>query len=148
MTDCIFKANIHRGALIPVPEARGRVAVELSKFPKEVPVDVTVSLPGKKRTAKQNNWHWSVIVPAFEQLGYERFSQWYEESGESPKDSAHNVIKQMFLDPVVMDLPDGQKVQVWPSSKHLTVAQFSAMDEKAERYLNGLGIYLPAKEQE
>lgn len=102
---------------------------------------------GKLRSNAQNNFHWSQIVPAFEKLGYERFSEWFELTGRSPKESAHNVIKQMFLEPMRFDLPDGKFVDVWPSSADLTPAQFSEMDDKAERYLNTLGIYLPAREE-
>lgn len=143
-----FKATIRRGVIAPFPGSSARVASELAQFPQDATLDVTVALPSKRRTKRQNDYHWSVIVPAFEQLGHERFSQWSEEHGMSPKDSAHNTIKQMFLDPLVLPLPDGSTVQVWPSSAHLTTAQFSQMDERAERYLNSLGIYLPAKDVE
>ena len=142
------KATLRRGEIAPFPGVAGRVAVQLSQFPVDAPLDVTVELPAKRRTKRQNDRHWAVIVPAFEQLGYETFSQWAELKGMTPKDSAHNVIKQMFLDPLVLPLPDGRTVEVWPSSASLTAAQFSQMDEKAERYLNSLGVFLPAKEEE
>lgn len=144
--DVVFKAFIRQGQITPFPGIAGKVAVELSRLPQEGPLDVTVALPSKKRTRPQNDRHWSLIVPAFEQLGWETFSQWAEEHGESSKDSAHNVIKRMFLDPLEIVLPDFRVVHVWPSSKSLTTAQFAEMDDKAERYLNNLGVFLPAKE--
>lgn len=143
-----FKATLRRGVIAPFPGVAGRVAVELARFPQDAVLDVTVSLPSKRRSRQQNDRHWGLIVPAFEQLGYEKFSQWAEEHGMTPKDSAHNTIKQMFLDPLVLPLPDGRTVEVWPSSASLTTAQFAQMDERAERYLNSLGVFLPAKEEE
>lgn len=145
-----FKAQIRKGVIVPFPGVAGRVAVELSRFPQDAALDVTVSLPGKKRSLKQNARHWSLIVPAFEALGYEKFSEWAELNGMTPKESAHNVIKQMFLDPLRFDLPDGRFVEVWPSSAKLTTAQFAQMDERAERYLNNLDppVFLPAKEDQ
>lgn len=148
MSKVQYKATVRRGVLVPFPGIADRVRQELSQFPADSVLDVTVEPPSKRRTKRQNDRHWSLIVPAFEQLGHERFSQWAEESGMTPKDSAHNTIKQMFLDPLVLPLPDGRTVHVWPSSAHLTTAQFSMMDERAERYLNSLNIYLPAKEEE
>lgn len=147
MNDVKFKAQIRRGVIVPFPGVAGRVAVELSRFPQDAALDVTVSLPGKKRSLKQNSRHWDLIVPAFEALGHERFAEWAEIHGMTPKDSAHNVIKQMFLDPLRIDLPD-RFVEVWPSSAKLTTAQFAEMDAKAERYLNNLDppVYLPAEE--
>jgi len=141
-----FKARIRRGVLLPLNQSK--VQDDLSKLPLDVEVDVKVEVAGKKRSHQQNQRHWGLIVPAFEQLGHERFSEWFELSGRSPKDSAHNVIKQMFLDPMRFDLPDGRYVDVWPSSADLTTEQFATMDEKAERYLNSLGTYLSAKESE
>jgi len=145
-SEVTFKAQIKRGVITPFPGVAGAVAVQLAAFQPDEALDVTVSKPSRRRSKPQNDRHWSLIVPAFEQLGYERFSRWYEESGQSPKDSAHNVIKRMFLEPLKLNLPDGTVVEVLPGSKYLTTAQFSEMDEKAERYLNSLGIYLPAKE--
>ena len=148
MTEVKFKAQLRRGVIAPFPGVAGRVAVELARFPMDATLDVTVSLPGKKRTLKQNARHWDLIVPAFEQLGHEVFSQWAELHGMTPKDSAHNVIKAMFLDRLKIELPNGEVVEVLPSSAKLTTAQFSQMDERAERYLNNLDppVYLPAKE--
>ncbi len=148
MRDVKFKAQIRRGMIVPFPGIAGKVAVELSRFKEDDAVDVVVSLPGKRRTLDQNARHWKIIVPAFVELGHEPFSQWAELHGMTPKDSAHNVIKTMFLDPLEVDLGDGVKRQVIPPSSHLTTAQFSQMDDAAERYLNSLGVYLPAKEPE
>ena len=150
MTEVKFKATIRRGAIVPFPGVAGRVAVELSRFLLDAPLDVTVSLPAKKRTKDQNSRHWGLIVPAFEALGHERFSEWAELHGMTPKDSAHNVIKAMFLDRLKIELPNGEVVEVLPSSAKLTKAQFAQMDERAERYLNNLAppVYLPAKEDQ
>ena len=143
-----FKATVRRGIILP--KNQGETSVALSKLPRDVEVDVVVSVAGKKRSLKQNAFYWDCIVPAFEALGHERFSEWFEMNDMAPKDSAHNVIKAAFLDPIKIELPDGKVVEVLPSTSKLTTAQFAMMTERAERYLNNLDppVYLPAKEQE
>ena len=141
-----FRATIHRGVICPIPTVAGRVAVKFANFKPDEILDVTVERLAKKRTLSQNAFYWDVVVPAFVELGYQQFSVVAETTGMAPKDSAHSVIKRMFLDPMVYTASDGTEYEFEPSTASLTTAQFSQMTDRAITYLNTLDIHLPARE--
>lgn len=142
-----FPARVAFGRPVPLPEHVGPVAVKLAKFRTDEVVRVTIESEPKTRTLAQNARYWKLIVPAFsEWTGYEEFPESAERLGIAPKDSAHEVLKAMFVPAREATLPDGTVVSVRPSTACLTVAQFAELQEKAERFLNSQGIYLPAEE--
>lgn len=119
-------------------------AVELSKVAGKR-VLVTVETETKKRTGRQNDRYWGLIVPAFAQwTGYEEFPESAEMIGKTPKESAHNVLKSMLLQMIDVTLPNGQVVSVNQSTASLTTAQMADLQDRAERFLNQNGIHLPA----
>lgn len=148
-----FSARIDQGRIVPLADI-GPLAVKLSRLKAGV-VRVVVD-DEKPRSLAQNARYWKLIVPAFsEYTGYEAFPESAERMGLAPKDSAHEVLKAMFLPEVAARTatgkailrPDGSPVMVRPSTASLTVAQFAELQEKAERFLNAEGIYLPAHEE-
>lgn len=148
-----FAAKISGGHIDPL--APGAVAVKLAKFKPGAVLTVTVESERKIRTLSQNARYWKLIVPAFsEWTGYEAFPESAERMGLAPKDSAHEVLKAMFLpameattaDGTVLRYSDGAPVMVRPSTAKLTVAQFADLQERAERFLNSQGVFLPADE--
>ena len=137
-----MKAIILQGQFKPINPSGWAVA--LSKFEGKL-VDVLVS---QKRSLSQNARYWSLIVPAFSQwTGFEAFPESAEKIGLTPKESAHQILKAMFVGTHEVTLPDGSVVTVCPSTAALTVAQFSELTDKAERFLNAHQIFLPVDER-
>lgn len=142
-----FPARVAAGRPVPLPAHVGPVAACLAKFKADEVVRVTVETEPKTRTLSQNARYWKLIVPAFsEWAGYEEFPESAERLGLAPKDSAHEVLKAMFVPSREATLPDGTVVTVRPSTARLTVAEFADLQDRAERFLNSQGIYLPADE--
>lgn len=143
-----FPAKILAGRAVPLPAHAGPVAAKLAKFKADDVVRVTIETEPKTRTLAQNARYWKLIVPAFsEWTGYEEFPESAERLGLAPKDSAHEVLKAMFVGEREATLPDGTVVKIRPSTAKLTVAEFADLQERAERFLNSQGIYLPAAEE-
>lgn len=141
-----FPARIFAGRPVPLPAHVGPVAAKLAKFKADDVVRVTIETEPKTRTLSQNARYWKLIVPAFsEWTGYEEFPESAERLGLAPKDSAHEVLKAMFVGEREALLPDGTSVKVRPSTAKLTVAEFADLQDRAERFLNQQGIYLPAE---
>lgn len=140
-----FQATIRKGILCPLPQCAGRVAVGLARFKADQILDVHVEKQGKIRSLEQNARYWKLIVPAFsEWAGYEQFPESAERLGLAPKDSAHEVLKSMFLPEREATLPDGTVVKIRPSTAKLSTAEMADLQDQAERFLNANGIYLPA----
>jgi hypothetical protein len=57
------------------------------------------------------------------------------------------VLKAHLLGTFDVTLPDGSVVTVERSTTNLSVAEFADYQDRAERFLNSLGIYLPAAEE-
>lgn len=143
-----FLATIRKGSICPINASIGRVAVDLSRFKDSEVLEVTVQSQTKKRTLKQNARYWKLIVPAFANwTGYEQFPESAEKLGLAPKDSAHEVLKAMFIPEREAVLPDGSTVKIRPSTAKLTTAEMADLQDKAERFLNDQGIYLAADER-
>jgi len=143
-----FQASIYKGVICPHPAQAGAVAVGFSKFKPDALLDVTVEPQKRTRTLSQNARWWKLIVPAFsEYTGYEAFPERAERLGLAPKDSAHEVLKAMFLPEIEETLPDGTKVFIRPSTASLSTKDMADLQERAERFLNAQGIYLPADER-
>lgn len=141
-----YSGRVEGGAVVPLANP-GALAAKLSRFQKGSFVTVTVD-DEKTRTTEQNARYWKLIVPAFaEYAGNEVFSKHAELAGTTPKDSAHNVLKALLLGTFEVELPDGTTVTVERSTKSLTVAEFADYQDRAERFLNSQGIYLPANEE-
>lgn len=142
-----FLATIKRGLIVPHPATAGQTAVFLSRFKEDELVRVTVEKEGRKRSPAQNRRYWSVLVPAFASwAGYQDFPEEAEKIGITPKDSAHNTLKALLLPRIKISLPDGSRVEVLPSTASLTTAQMADLQDRAERFLNDQGIFLPAEE--
>lgn len=142
-----YPARIFAGRAVPLPAHVGPVAAKLAKFKGDEVVHVTIESERKTRSMAQNARYFGLIVPAFsEWTGYEAFPESAERLGLAPKDSAHEVLKAMFIGEREATLPNGQTVRVRPSTACLTVAEFADLQERAERFLNSQGIYLPADE--
>lgn len=143
-----FIATLRKGVIVPLPHLAGRVSVEFSRFKPDEVLDVTVERQTKKRTLKQNARYWVLIVPAFSNWsGYEEFPERAEMLGLAPKDSAHEVLKAMFVPEREAVLPDGSTVKLRPSTAKLTTVEMANLQDQAERFLNSQGIYLPADER-
>ena len=135
-----------RGVIVPHPAQAGAVSVKLARF-KPGTLTVTVESEVKRRTLSQNARYWKLIVPAFsEWAGYERFPESAEKLGLAPKDSAHEVLKALFIGEREATLPDGSVVKIRPSTARLSVAEMADLQERAERFLNQNDIFLPAHE--
>ena len=144
-----FLATLRNGVIVPHPAVAGAVAVKFSHFKPDALLRVTVEPERDRRTPSQNNRYWGLIVPAFsEWAGYERYPESAEKLGLAPKDSAHEVLKAMFIGEREATLPDGTVVKIRPSTAKLTVAEMADLQERAERFLAAHGIHLPAKESE
>lgn len=142
-----FKATIRKGIICPLLAVAGRVSVDFARFKPDAVIDVTVETESRKRTLKQNARYWSLIVPAFsEWTGFEKFPESAEKAGIAPKDSAHAILKAKFIGDRDITLPNGEVVRVRPSTACLTTAEMADLQDKAERFLNENGIYLPAEE--
>ena len=142
-----FKATIYRGVISPLPGVAGEVAVEFSRFKPNEILDVTVARQTNRRTLKQNKRYWQVIVKAFSAwTGYEEFPESAEKLGLAPKDTAHAILKAMFIGEREIELPNGQTVKVRPSTAKLTTKEMADLQDAAERFLNQNEIYLPAEE--
>ena len=136
-----FPATIRKGVIAPHPAYAGKAAVGFAQFKPEEELSVTVERKSKTRTLAQNARYWKLIVPAFsEWTGYEQFPESAERLGLAPKDSAHEVLKAMFVPSREATLPDGTVVTVRPSTARLTVAEFADLQDRAERFLNSQGI--------
>ena len=146
---CSFPASIRNGVIVPHPAHMGRVAVSFSRFPSDAQLLITAETEPKRRSLAANRRYWAVIVPAFSAwTGYEEFPESAEKLGLAPKDSAHEVLKAMFIGEREATLPNGQVVKVRPSTAKLTTAEMADLQDRAERFLNSQGIYLPADERE
>ena len=53
----------------------------------------------------------------------------------------------MIIGRRTVTLPDGTQVEVEPSTTSLTTAHMADLQDKAERFLNSQGIYLPAEDE-
>lgn len=146
MPKLTYKARDVNGVLTPLGPCVAKVAVGLSRFKEGEILNVTVESEKKTRSLQANRRYWGLIVPAFaEYCGHEVFPQSAEESGMTPKDSAHQVLKAMFIGRKKITLPDGTEVEVEPSTKSLTTKEFADLQDKAERLLVANGIRLPAE---
>ena len=143
-----FPASVQKGIIVPHPAYAGKAAVAFSRLKVGETVTVTVESEKRTRTLSQNARYWKLIVPAFsEWAGYEQFPESAEKLGLAPKDSAHEVLKAMFIGEREAELPDGSTVKIRPSTAKLTTAEFADLQDRAERFLNSQGIYLQADER-
>lgn len=142
-----YVGKIVKGQPTPAPPVAGKTAAELARFG-DRPVRIVVEDVKATRSLAQNSRYWTLIVPAFaEYAGNELFSQYAELRGTTPKDSAHNVLKAHLLGTFDITLPDGSVVTVERSTASLSVAEFAEYQDRAERFLNSLGVYLPAAQE-
>lgn len=147
-----YKAKDVRGVLTPLAPFASKVAVGLSRFPKNAVLDVTVENEKRIRTLDQNARYWALIVPAFaEYCGYEAYPELVEKQDlKALKNSAHRTLKAMFIGPrrVERTLPDGRVIEEIhePSTTELTTVEMAHLQDQAERLLNENGIYLPAEQ--
>lgn len=140
-----YKATISQGMVVPVSGSLAKASVGLSRFKKGAIVDVCIESERNVRSLAQNRRYWKIIVPLFsEWAGYEQFPESAEKLGMAPKDSAHAVLKAMFIPEREATLPDGSVVKIRPSTAKLTTAEMADLQDRAERFLNQNGIYLPA----
>lgn len=142
-----YQARAIKGVLVPLTAFQAKALVGLSRFKPEAILRVTVESEVKRRTLSQNARYWKVIVPLFsEWAGYEQFPESAEKLGLAPKDSAHEILKAMFIGERIAVLPDGSEVKIRPSTAKLTVSEMSDLQERAERFLVSQGIQIPADE--
>lgn len=98
---------------------------------------------GAQRTLKQNSRYWGAIVPAFsEWSGYELYPEAAERFGATPKDTAHNILKTMFLGTAPYTLPNGMVLELPLSTAHLTVEEMSDLQDRAERFLSENNVHI------
>jgi hypothetical protein len=143
-----YQAKDVDGVLKPLDHCMAKVAVGLSRFKSNEILDVTVQRRQNRRSLAQNSFYWSVLVPIFaEWTGDQEFSKQAELDGIAPEDSAHAILKAMFIGRRTITLPDGTTVEVEPSTKSLTVAEFAKLTEDVERFLVSHGFRIPADER-
>ncbi|MDX8401732.1 MAG: recombination protein NinB [Mariprofundaceae bacterium] len=88
----------------------------------ERPLEVVVRPYRSKRTLEQNAYYWRLIADIAHFIG-------------DDKESVALEMKARFLEPVkVVDLPDGSKAAVYPSSADMTVGELAEFCEKIEAW--------------
>ena len=55
----------------------------------------------------------------------------------------HEMFKDMFIDPLVIDLPNGKRAVRDPESSDLDIDQFNVFMDKVEAWCGERGIFLP-----
>ena len=110
-----------------------KVRVAAAMFVESLPVaerpwEVVCRLHRAKRSLDANAYYWVRVAEIATQLGY-------------GSDELHEVFKQMFLPPIVVDLGTEQRTVTGSSSK-LTVAEFAEYVDKVEAWAGSNGFAL------
>jgi hypothetical protein len=79
----------------------------------------------------QNKYYWGVVV--------EVLSEW---SGYEPEE-VHDLMKERFLAPREVELPDGLKSALYPSTRALTIEQFSSYVNRVAEWAAKQGCHIP-----
>jgi len=126
----------------------GEITLPGKKIRKEIaaglpdgPIVVTFKRARKRRSLDQNNYYWGCVVPAF----LASFRDWSPETGWNA-DMVHEVLKAKFLGKVrewpMTITPDGEVIDVIPTTTKLTTSEFSDYTELARQWAASLDILI------
>lgn len=97
---------------------------------------VTVKRQQQSRSPEANRYYWGVVV--------DHIANYIGESAEE----THELLKAKFLAPREVELLDGQKIQMPPSTRRLTVEQFAAYIDQVRTWAaQFLGLSIPDANQ-
>ncbi len=88
----------------------------------ERPLEIVIQPHRSKRTLEQNAYYWQLITDIANYIGDDKESVAWE-------------MKARFLEPVkVVDLPDGSKAAIYPSTADMTVKELTEYCEMIEAF--------------
>lgn len=114
-------------------------------------IKVTVEDETFNRTAQQNKYLWGVVYKAIvdEENGAlfdEKMDQYLADKPLSKAEVVHELMKEKFLRPLVIELPMSVKL-VTPSTTKLNTKQFTEYVESVRDHASAMwGIYIPSPE--
>lgn len=98
----------------------------------------------RKRSLSQNAYYWGVVVPYIQKglfdIGYDDVTD---------NETAHDVIKTLFLQKIIANKKDGDTIYLQGSTKKLNIPEFNEFIERVIKWASEfLGIVIPSPENE